>query len=331
MPTGLIALKYLAWLLTVGIPFVGTWFFDFTTTDKATGKKTLTAVGAKVIYLSALSLVCALAVSVWTDYRSAASERRAQQAKAHAEKLAEEERSRTADFQMQSLKAHADTHRLLALNNRNINLLPASEQEVVRETVSQLSSIEDLRREYPKLFARAASATTFGEVVGAITEAHYTKISERVRTSDLACSNIRIERLERGLPNGYPGATFKAEPTDSKSGELLFFTYMVDGAGIRLSMNWISSDPKLSFKTNPFENGYYYEFVDGSRSGVVRCDDKRISGICEVRTGNGGQALDVYRLLQSKRTAKVVFGDRSFTFSPTESQSLQNTLACITP
>jgi hypothetical protein len=41
----LLVLKYVSAALTVGITFAGSWFFDFTATDKSSGKRSLTPWG----------------------------------------------------------------------------------------------------------------------------------------------------------------------------------------------------------------------------------------------------------------------------------------------
>lgn len=43
----MIVLKYLSWMLTVDTAFVGSWFFEYTITDKETGRKKLTVWGRR--------------------------------------------------------------------------------------------------------------------------------------------------------------------------------------------------------------------------------------------------------------------------------------------
>jgi len=62
--SGLLLLKYLTAALTVSIAFAGSWFFEFTKTDKETGKRSLTRVGGVACFAAVLSLFGAAASTV---------------------------------------------------------------------------------------------------------------------------------------------------------------------------------------------------------------------------------------------------------------------------
>ena len=72
--SGLLLLKYVTSILTVGIGFIGSWFFEFTVTDKDTGKRSLTPFGKGAFAASTLSLILAAVSTTWTDYDASRKE-----------------------------------------------------------------------------------------------------------------------------------------------------------------------------------------------------------------------------------------------------------------
>jgi hypothetical protein len=339
MTTGLFLLKYLSWALTIGIPFVSTWFFDFTKTDKETGKKSLTPVGAKAIYLAGLALICALTVSLWTDYNASAKEKAASQSAATEKAAAEQERSRAREFQMKLNSAQDeirsgqnDIRLLLQTMNANFRSLPDSQKENVRNAVQKLSSVKDYQEQYPDLFEKMVSARDYDELKDAINTGIWRKIAERVKRDDPQCAGMRINRFEPGLPKGYPGATFDLESEKSKSDHRGTLIYRVDGEGVTLDLSVIPTkgwDPSAAKQM--LDKGYFFEFKDGSKSGVLKCEAMRTTGSCHDHTGRGGRALAVYELLQSKPIANVIIGDWTFPVSSAESDTVLKTLRCIAP
>jgi len=67
----LIVLKYLTSLMTVAVTVAGEWFFDFTRTDKDTGRKNLTKWGRRAILVAACSLCLAAITTIWSDLDAA--------------------------------------------------------------------------------------------------------------------------------------------------------------------------------------------------------------------------------------------------------------------
>lgn len=60
-------LKYLSWLLAVGVGFAGSWFFEFTVTDEDSQRKRLTRSGKWGVGLALVGLVSALSWTVLDD------------------------------------------------------------------------------------------------------------------------------------------------------------------------------------------------------------------------------------------------------------------------
>src|SRR5262245_55761122 len=119
--TTILILKYLTWALTVGTAFAGSWFFEFTKTDKDTGRRSLTPWGRRGIVFAALSLACAFILTVWTDRDAARKQAEAAERAVAERREIENERKTSAAYRDKFEKGQSDTNELLRLLSQNID------------------------------------------------------------------------------------------------------------------------------------------------------------------------------------------------------------------
>ncbi|RVQ59536.1 hypothetical protein [Sinorhizobium medicae] len=178
MDAFLLTLKYLSSALAVGTAFAGSWFFEFTETDKDTGKRTLTLWGRRGIIFAFLTLLLAATTTVWSDIRAAQQQKEANK--------------RTEIANAEALQARQAIIALLVPLNENINKLSLADREKVQDAVSGLGNTDDLRAKYPELFKKMDNATTFEQVEGPAKEVLELEIARRVLDTP-ECADIKLQ------------------------------------------------------------------------------------------------------------------------------------------
>lgn len=131
--TLLLIAKYASTFIALGVAFAGSWFFEFTSTDKETGKRKLTYWGTRAIIFASIALVCSIVSTIGSDLQSQSSKRDAEIRANQAAKMAEGERQAAEEFRSKSL---AQTETIVAFIGRNFSKLPEDVKESARETIS---------------------------------------------------------------------------------------------------------------------------------------------------------------------------------------------------
>src|SRR5580704_7281549 len=111
--TILLILKYVTSAITVGTAFAGTWFFEFTKTDKDTGRRSLTPWGRRAIVFAATSLACAAFLTVWVDRDAAQKQQAAERKSLAQQRQIEVERGEATAYRERSERSQVDIERLL--------------------------------------------------------------------------------------------------------------------------------------------------------------------------------------------------------------------------
>lgn len=271
--TWMMLLKYLSWMLTVGTAFVGSWFFEYTTTDKETGRKKLTVWGHRGVVFAGLALACSLGLTLWTDYEAA-----------HKQKGAEEEAARdrtsAAEYQRKLETSLADIKSLMeAISTASLS---QENRVAIGKTVVHLAGIEDYKKHFPDLYERLMKATSFDEVSSAINEGLDRAASVRISDRPECAS---VPRSSNGpMAGGFPGGHFMVSGT-------AVITYLITSDGVKFGFADYSDLNSLG------HGSYKFLFADGSQSSELQCTEFKRGSSCDDKTSDVG-ARAVYGDLQ---------------------------------
>lgn len=304
--TWIMLVKYLSWMLTVGTAFVGSWFFEYTTTDKETGRKKLTAWGRRGIVLAGLALASSLGLTLWTDYEAAQKQK-------SAEENAMRDRASTAENQHKLTTALTDMKTLLEA----IKAAPLSDKDrvAIDQTVVNLAGIEDYKKHFPDLFKRIMEATTFQDVSSAVNEGLGRAVALRISNSPECAS---VPRTSTGpMPGGYPGGGFKL-------GGAAVISYLIMSDGVKFGFADYSDLKSLG------QGSYRFVFSDGSQSNDLKCTEFRSSMSCDDNT-SVSEAKAVYRDLQTKQIAEIRTDKSSYPVTSSIAADMKRTFSCVSP
>ena len=301
----LTVLKYVSWLLTAGIPFVGSWFFEFTTTDKETSRKRLTAWGRRGVIFASLALVISLALTVATDIDFVNKQRES------AERAARDRQNATA-YQQRSENALADIAKLVAALN-SATLSPEDRAKVERAVVS-LTGLEDYRKHFPDLYERLMKATTFEEVASATGEGLN-------RATDLRIANrpecAKVPRPGKEPNSGFPGGHFMVSGTSALG-------YLITPAGVQFEFSDASDLKSLG------DNSYRLVFSDGTHSPALACKTRKSGMSCADITSDPA-ARKTYVDMQEKTITAVQSGTKRYEVAKETADAIRTTFSCIAP
>lgn len=186
-------IKYLSWILTVGTAFIGSWFFEFTNTDKETGKRSLTRWGKRGIVFASLALILAFMSTVWGDYDSARKQKVAAQKTTIEKSKAEDEKLKAAEALSRVEKLQLDAQQLLKIIADNMKNIPLPEQISVIQRVSSLRSVNDYKTLYPDLYNRILSATSFEQAAPPMKEALGRQVESHI-SQEQRCKDIKLNK-----------------------------------------------------------------------------------------------------------------------------------------
>lgn len=288
-------LKYLSWMLTVGTTFVGTWFFEYTTTDKETGRRKLTVWGRRGIVFSGLALACSLALTLWTDHEAAHKQKRAE------EKAAEEQIK--LDVRLDDIQRFMEVTSTATLSREN------------KATLGRLQGIEDYRKQFPDLYNKFINATSFAEVSAAINDDLDRAAASRISNRPECAGFPRLIKQE--IAGGPPVGQFKL-------GKTAVLSFMIRSDDVKFGFSECSSSNSLS------HGNYTFLFEDGSESSELQCTVLKTSMSCEDTTANAG-ARAVYNELQKKAVVAIKTDARRYNVSESTAKEMRTTFSCISP
>lgn len=197
--TWITVLKYLGLVLTLGTSFIGSWFLEYTTTNKETGRKHFTPWGRRAVVFAGSALITSLLASVWSDYDAANKQK-------SAAMQAQIEKANAVSYQQKSETAMADIQKLLTtIAATNLN---NEDKAKLEKTVASLRGIEDYKKYYPDLYQRIMDADSYEEVSEPINEGLYRAVNGRI-SNEGRCN--KIPRPSKELLKGYPGGNFMVD------------------------------------------------------------------------------------------------------------------------
>lgn len=301
----MIVLKYLSWILTVGTAFVGSWFLEYTTTDRDTGRKKLTVWGRRGILFAGLALACSLVLTLWTDHEAALKAKRATEE-------AERERAVAAEHQGNLKTALADIKSLMT--TISATSLSGKDKAAINQTVKTLAGIDDYRKYYPDLYDRLMEATSFDETSSAIKEGLYRGVAGRI-SDEPGCSHL--PKPSREMTAGFPAGHFRL-------GGLGAINYMITPDYIEFEFSDVSDVNSLS------GGKYMFAFADGSQSRDLHCKSPSTVMSCVQRTSDV-QARAVYVELQKNLIVAVKTETKTYEVSKSTAEALRRTFSCLSP
>lgn len=302
--TWMMTLKYLVWILTVGTAFLGSWFFEYTTTDKETGRKKLTIWGRYGIVFAGLALVFSLSLTFWTDFE-AAKKQKVTEAKA-------EQESENAVAYLKKLD--------IALTDMNSILEVIGTAQLSQEgktkidhTIANLSGIEDYKKHFPDLYNRIINATSLTEVLPAVDEGLNRKVYERI--SDKAECAVVPRPSNNPRVSGFPSGQFSL-------GGSAVLTFMITSDGVELGISDYSDINSLG------DGSYMFLFSDDSQSNKLQCTKYKTGMSCEDYVFDDS-VREVYRDLQTKLVKAIRTNTKTYEVSNSTAEDIRTTFSCV--
>lgn len=294
--TWMMVLKYLSWMLTVGTAFVGSWFVEYTTTDRETGRRKLTMWGRRGIFLAGSGLVCSLALTLWTDYDTAYKQKNARD---NEERYQRELKTIVADFK--SL--------VTAISEASLS---REANTAVGQAVIKFKGIEDYQLHYPELYSSLITPTWFVEITQAINNAVAGRISNEPECV-AAISKDDSGPFEGAFPTGH-----------FLLGESAMVTFMITSDDVRFGFSDASN-------LNSLGNGKYkFMFADGSESLELQCTVFNTGMSCQDKTSDS-TARQVFANLQLKSVKAIKANNKIYEVSESVAKAILKTFSCISP
>lgn len=304
-------LKYMTWLIPVGISFVGAWFYAYTSTDKVTNKKTLTSFGKIAIVFTVLGLILSLYLMIASDQKAYEKSIDDEEKLSIRQQELNQEKQKRQKFQNSSnLKADENialNKNLLVLfenvkiiiDNRGANL----DNEQVNNALSGIAKIastsEELKNANPLLHAEFEKAITFDD---------YVVVGEKIIKNN---TEARFENNNRVCRNLYD----KMDGLDGMETRLLLddelivrFHTMPDGSRFTLvSQKFGNPEEKLS----EWPTAKFFAVLENGDAIEMQCTTSG-TGRCEINLNIGSINANVHTLLQSNNvSAFQIMGQQS--------------------
>lgn len=298
--TWMMVLKYLSWMLTVGTAFVGSWFVEYTTTDRETGRRKLTVWGRRGIFLAGLGLVCSLALTLWTDYDTAYKQNNARD---NEERYQRELKTIVADFK--SL--------VIAISEASLS---REANTVVGQAVIKFKGIEDYQLHYPELYSSLITTASFAETTQAIDKKLDNAVAERISNKSECAAAI---------PKDDSGPFEGAFPTGHfLLGESAMVTFMITSDDVRFGFSDASN-------LNSLGNGNYkFIFADGSESLELQCKVFNTGMSCQDKTSDA-TAKQVFANLQLKSVVAIKTNNKTYEVPESVAKAILTAFSCISP
>lgn|GEM_PF-2948000 len=305
-------LKYASVAFAVGVTFVGTWFYEFTTTDKETGRRSLTPWGRRAVVVAVLSLAMAGVSTLWSDQIAAEATRSAKLklAAEHREKLEETKRTReyqarAEDLQKEMTRSQADAVALLKVVNDSVKNLSPAEKSTLEPIIKKIGTPAQFKEAYPELYKMFMA----GKPVEAVMAAADEIVDERLLKTE-ACKDVNIS------PNNQ--ASFSLV-----GGNWYGIGFWTNVHGIQLLVSTASDDGDLN-------KGFRFIFADGTESPKLTCSDGKSPSSCQEVTENA-IAKNVFRMLQDKTISEIRTAMRTLSFKPGDADRFRHYASCVVP
>ncbi len=308
--TLLLIVKYGSTFIALGVAFAGSWFFEFTSTDRETGKRRLTFWGKRAIIFASISLGCSIVSTIGSDLQSRSSTRDADIRADQAAKVAEREREAAEEFRTKSL---TQTETIVAFIGKNFSKLPDDVKESARETISSLGGLDALKIEYPDIYEKITGAQSFGEVKIAIQEGLDARVDARISKTK-ECKKAKIDRSGPG----FPGGSEKISQSPVR-----YFRYMISSDEI--FFEYTDFGPAVDLA-----DGYTLMFDDGSEPLKVDCTRWGRQSYCEADT-SVQVTKTAFSRLQKSPISTIEYGGTTASVPAEVAARLRTTLSCLTP
>ncbi len=297
-------LKYLAWLIGVGVPFAGAWFVNYTETDQITGRKRITRAGYYGLSFAILGLILALSQTIKADISAIESRERTERAEMETIRYRSDIEQRTLEI-----------HQLLSLIEPRVGDL--TNDELLN--VSQLSTgIEGFRSRYPELYDQAMNASDFQSAARPLNQAReFDTIRQFVGGAD--CEDW--EDVKHGA-----GSKLWNLPTDDIS-----FALMTHSTGTMLT---ISREASLKMPRElDFSRGLTFEITDGTVM-VQRCtDDSESEESCLIRLSESVQTRRLHQTLKKSNLQSIRVGlsstGKTYSVDQEDSENVRSAVHCV--
>lgn len=298
-------LKYIGLVLTLGTAFVGSWLLEFTVTDKESGRKRVTKWGRRGVVFAGIALLTTLGATVWADYDNTRKQKQA------AIRI-ETEQKNSVTYQKKLESALGDIHNLL--KTISVASLDSKEKATIRQTVANLSGIEDYKKYYPELYKQIMSSTSYAALSDAINEGLTRAVNDRIST-DQKCA--KIPRASSKPDTGYPAGSFKI-------GSTTFLSYLIKADGIMLDLMDLDSPNSLK------GGGYFFIYSDGTKSTELACKHRHTGGSCQDETSQP-EVQAIYQQLREKLVTAIESAHKRYNVTSEIGNEIRATFSCISP
>lgn len=303
--TWVMALKYLSWILTVGTAFVGSWFLEYTTSDKDTGRKTLTVWGRRGVVFAGLALACSLGLTVWTDHETMRKEKSATE-EAARDRVKADENQKKLDTALTDFKSLATTIGTASLSMKD--------KSAIDQTVKNLGGIDYYQKYHPDLYKKLVNATSYAELSSAIGEGLNQVVADRIANAP-ECAGV--PRPSKEPMAGFPAGSFKVAAS-------AWITFMISADYVKFGFSDADDLKSLG------GGSYRFVFVDGSKSQAMPCTDSKTGMSCDDKTSDDSVRA-VYVELQRKTIAAIETNIRTYEVAKSTAETIRTTFSCITP
>ncbi|PSH65157.1 hypothetical protein [Phyllobacterium sophorae] len=312
--TLLLILKYIVAGLSFGVAFAGAWFFEYTTTDKDTGRRKLTHWGKRAIVFTVLAAMIAGLSSIVSDLRAMRSADEAQQKLAQSEAATATERANAEQERVEAAKFRNEVLPSIRVLSANLKYLPPRIQDEANKALQRLSGVAAIRRDYPELYSQMVNARSVDDVRKASNEAYVLRTEDRLSKTP-ACQAFFTRTIDPF------SLTARETFPESRSIEI---TLGPDG------VKWDVGDNRAEAGSVGLSRGYVYHFDDGSNLGM-QCEGTPLFSSCANNTASGPEAVFTFRELQNKTIASIAYDNKTIDFPPDIAQRLQQKFACVVP
>lgn len=297
--------KYLGLVLTAGTAFVGSWFLEYTTTDKDTGRRKLTVWGRRAIFFAALAIITSISANVRSDYVAAKNRKYAEIQAGIDQKASNENRVRleTALGNVEKL--------LTAIKSTQLN---PQDKETVKRAVASLGGVDDYKIYYPDLYQQIMTARSFGEFTEAIETGLERAANGRI-SDEKRCAII--PRMAKDSGRGFPtdGVSITKNTT---------LSYEINANEVTIEFSDANDLNSLG------GDGYAFVFTDETESAWLNCAGFKMGMSCRDGTGQPHMKA-VFNELSSKQIAQIRTSRRRYAVADAIGKRLLTIFSCISP
>ncbi len=313
LETLLLVMKYASTFLALGVAFAGSWFFEFTTTDKESGRRTLTKWGTRAVIFASAALICSVVSTIGSDYQANRNQQAADRRVLDATNKAIAEQQAAQNFRLKSEGYFNDIKNMMDFIDKNFSSLSASAKADASRTISALSGVQAIKADHPEIYKRMQDAVTYPDVAQAVQEGVMARALSRI-SEGISCADANITKNDS---EGFPVESEFISRSPPRN-----LSYMVHSDGILLSLN--------SETDYDFAGGYSVFLRNGTTPIHIACTQFRSKGLCQSDTKVPETRAAFIRLQRSPIT-KISYEGTEVVLPPEISNRLNKTLSCLTP